>query len=191
MITMTEKEAIKAKPGSGCPESILGEQVLVPVRFFNFQGEEGSGQIVVNKAVKGDIIRVFDLIYKIRFPLGKVVPIAHPDYAWDDEKSCNDNNSSAFNYRKIAMTDRLSNHSFGLAIDLNPIQNQYMKYDKDLNVIFKVPEYQEYDINMPGTLYKEHPVVMLLNNLGWTWGGDWTKESGRIDYQHFEKTLNN
>jgi len=186
---LSEKDALRAHPESGCPALVLADQVLLCVNYVTFSGNEDAGQIIVHKDVADDIKKVFDLIYKIKFPLAKVIPIAHPRYLWDDEKSCDDNNSSAFNYRKIAGLDKLSNHSFGLAVDLNPVQNPYIRYDESGNEVFRAPASAVYDKEIPGTLYAGHPVVVLFNDLGWEWGGDWTREMGRTDYQHFEKHI--
>ncbi len=186
---MTEAEAIQASPDSGCPPEVLRDLVLLPVSFVGFDGAERTGQIVVHRDVVADVTDVFTLIRKIGFPLAKVIPIAHPAYRWDDFRSCDDNNTSSFNYRVIAGSNKISKHSYGLAIDINPVQNPYIRYDSSGQESFRAPAAAAYDLQAPGTLSSEHPVVLRLKSLGWEWGGDWTKESGRKDYQHFEKSL--
>ena len=163
---LTQREAIQAKQGSGCKEVILHDQKLLSVQYFNFQGIECTGQIVIALKHISDIKELFSLIYRTRFPLAKVIPIADPKYAFDDIVSCNDNNSSAFNYRTIAGTDRLSNHALGNAFDLNPLQNPFIRYDTDGKVVFTEPKNAVYDEKTPGALHSTHGIVVLLKRLG-------------------------
>ena len=126
----------------------------------------------------------------MKFPIKSVIPISHSKYKWDDILSCRDNNSSGFNYRHISGdSSRLSKHAHGLAFDINPIQNIYIKYDKNLKEVLRFPALGLYDKNILGTLILNHPLVALMKKLEWDWGGDWTPESGRVDYQHFEKNI--
>ena len=53
--------------------------------------------------------------------------------------------------------------------------------------VFRAPENGVYDPSAKGTLTSDHPLVLLMKELGWEWGGDWTPETGREDYQHFQK----
>jgi hypothetical protein len=89
------------------------------------------------------------------------------------------NNTSAFNFRfKTGSRTELSKHAGGRAIDINPVQNPYIKGELVL------PKSSEYDPEAEGTLCEDHPVVRTFLKLGWEWGGNWTS---RKDYQHFEK----
>jgi hypothetical protein len=90
------------------------------------------------------------------------------------------NNTSAFNYRKVTGGKVLSMHAYGYAIDINPVQNPYIKGRVVL------PEGAIYKPYRPGTLTRSSPVVMEFIRLGWTWGGSWKSLK---DYQHFEKVL--
>lgn len=177
-------EAVRAKPETACPQEILESQVLLDVFYFNFEGEECSGQIVVHKDVSQDVKDVFSLIHELRFPVAKVMPVVN--YAWDDEVSCEDNNASGFNYRTIAGTDRLSNHALGKAIDINPVQNPYTRWKEGV-VVYHSPRGAVYNKDVPGTLCEGHPVVEFLQSKGWTWGGEWLTNGNVVDYQHFEK----
>lgn len=160
-----------------CPQWILDNQVLIDVVYYGFNGEVHRGQLVADARVAGDLQKVFILMLFIQFPLESVVPISQLD--WDDFESMRQNNTSAFNYRNVPFSDRLSNHAYGLAIDINPVQNPYYT---GLQVF---PEGAVYDPSTPGTLYDGHLVVLLFKMLGWRWGGDWYEK----DYQHFDKQL--
>ena len=94
------------------------------------------------------------------------------------EKAASLNNSSAFNYRLIRDTNKLSNHAFGRAIDINPAINPLIQGDKIR------PEGANYDSKVPGTIIGNEEFVIYLKEKGWEWGGDWTDLK---DYMHFEK----
>ncbi len=167
------EEALK---GINIPAGIRRNLAIVKVEYYSFDGSLHEGQVVISKELKNDIEKIFAMIKKERFPVAKVIPIVH--YGWNDEKSMEDNNTSAFNYRFIAGTKKLSNHSSGTAIDINPLLNPYIR--KDLHQ----PKGSVYDPSQPGTITKNSFIVKEFNKLGWDWGGDW---KDRKDYQHFEK----
>ena len=91
------------------------------------------------------------------------------------------NNTSGFNYRTVTGGKKLSKHSYGFAIDINPVQNPYFKGKVVL------PEGAIYNPSKPGTLTSDCVVVKTFIRLGWDWGGNWKSLK---DYQHFEKVLN-
>ena len=184
---LTKEQAVQSKPESRCSKDILSSQRLIEVYYFDFEGEECRGQIVVHKDVEEDIKKVFSFIYESKFPVSKVIPISDVRYSRDDDLSCADNNSSGFNYRKKVGNSELSNHSYGRAVDINPTQNPYIKYNKQSKEIFRIPINAKYIKQNAGTLTADSEIVKLFKELGWEWGGDWDVSSGRIDYQHFEK----
>jgi peptidoglycan LD-endopeptidase CwlK len=187
---MGNEEALAQNPANSAPQEIIDEQEVVNVQYFGFDGYLHSGQIVINKRLVGDIKKFFDLAVELKFPIKSVIPISSPQYGWDDEVSCGANNSSGFNYRAISGdTTRLSKHANGSAFDINPVENIYIKYDTDEKELFRFPADGVYDESAPGTLTATHPLVLLMKDLGWEWGGDWTPATGRADYQHFEITI--
>lgn len=182
--------ALAQNPKAQAPADILSAQVVSTVEYFGFDWKKHRGQIVMNSVVIDDVKEFFELALKTNFPIKKVIPICAPQYKWDDIISCGDNNSSGFNFRYVSGDPtRLSNHAKGLAFDINPVENIYVRYDKDLSETFRYPPDGVYDLEAKGTLLATSSLVLLMKKLGWDWGGDWTPESGRIDYQHFEKKI--
>ncbi len=120
---------------------------------------------------------VFEVIKQTKFPVSKALPIVK--YDWSDDASMQDNNSSAFNYRFIAGTDRLSNHALGKAVDINPMQNPVIYESGKIS-----PTGGNYDPKKPGTFHKDSPVLKKFLELGWRWGGDFVSFK---DYHHFDK----
>lgn len=188
---MKVEEVLAQNPNSPAPQDILDSLGVLEIEYYGFDEKIHSGQIAMRKDVAEDTKKFFDLALKIKFPIEKVIPISNTKYKWNDEASCNDNNSSGYNYRLVAGTNRMSKHSKGLAFDINPVQNIYVKYNKDGNETVRYPKEGVYDKNTKGTLTSDSPLVILMKDLGWDWGGDWVPESGRVDYQHFEKHINN
>ena len=109
------------------------------------------------------------------------------DFEGDDELSMEANNSSAFNYRVIEGSTQLSKHALGLAIDINPRINPYVREDG-----YYPANATEYLERNPKLCRGEHADKMLQKNdiaykifrrNGFSWGGDWNESK---DYQHFE-----
>ncbi len=169
------KEAIA---GLKFPDKVKQELTLIKVNYFGFDGKLHQGELVVNCAVSAEVKAIFKKLLSAQFPIEKVIPISA--YDWNDEKSMLDNNTSAFNYRVIKGTERLSKHSYGLAIDINPFLNPYVK-KKSVE-----PEGAIYNPKVKGTITANSDIVNIFKSYGWHWGGDWTKGK---DYQHFEKMI--
>ncbi|HET7060405.1 MAG TPA: M15 family metallopeptidase [Candidatus Saccharimonadales bacterium] len=184
---MSFELALADNPADPCPPEILGSLSLLEVRYKGFDKQTHAGQIVVAAVVESEVRQFFRQAQALEFPIEHVVPAADPRFRWDDEKIMAANVSSGFNYRPIAGTDKLSRHSQGLAFDINPRQNPYIRYENGEEIT--QPPDAAWDKYVPGTLNANHPLVRMMESLGWEWGGNWAPESGRVDYQHFEKPL--
>jgi hypothetical protein len=171
---MTFEEAIK---GTEAPQSIIDKLVLLDVTYLGFDGRTHKGQLVLRNDRVEEIKEAFKIMREDKFPVKKCIPIVK--YDWDDNASMADNNTSAFNYRKIAGKNKLSNHSYGVAIDINPFQNPAVYKSGHIS-----PKGAEYDIQAPGTLKSDSRVTIYLKSKGWRWGGDWNSLK---DWQHFDK----
>lgn len=169
----------QAVSGKNIPQSIIENLRLVDVYYYGFDEKLHKGQLVVHREVVLDIIEIFEFIRERQFPISKVIPISK--YGWSDDKSIMDNNTSAFNYRYISGTRVISNHASGLAIDINPGLNPYIKNGSSL------PANCVYDTTKAGTILADSDLVKEFKKKGWQWGGDWKSLK---DYQHFEKKLN-
>jgi len=163
--------------GTNAPLEIVDSLALVDLLYYSFDGLRHQGQIIVNNDLEDDVYEIFALIEKLQFPVGKVIPIV--TYQWDDQSSMASNNSSAFNFRVIEGTTKLSLHSFGRAVDINPMQNPVI-YPNG----FIAPEGAKYSPSNAGTFSVKNPVVQEFINRGWHWGGNFEQPK---DYHHFEK----
>lgn len=170
-----EKDYI-SKPG--VPSEISSQMVLVEVEYIDFDGKDSLGLIVVNKNISKETVEIFHEIKKSGFQIEKIIPIS--EYDWDDDKSMEDNNTSGYNYRFVENTTKLSNHSFGMAIDINPRYNPMIIKGK----IY--PSNGIYSKENIGTITAKSEVVKIFKKRGWKWGGDYKSLK---DYQHFDKII--
>ena len=164
----------------GCPVPVA-ELRMLTLPYWDFEGHERSGQMVVNAGVAGDVEAIFRELHAKRFPIERMRPVE--EYGGNDDRSMEANNTSAFNCRDVTgQLGKFSNHSWGRAIDLNPLTNPYVKGTKVLPPAGRahVDRTREYT----GGIAADGIVVALFKKRGWAWGGDWTD---RQDYQHFEK----
>lgn len=174
MIFSSLNEALE---GSAASDGVLKTLALIVVPYFDFEGIEQRGQLVVHTDLAEEVAEIFTELHDMKFPIERIVPAAA--YEWDDDASMAANNTSAFNYRLIVGQNRLSNHSLGRAIDINPMQNPYHAIDGKV-----YPIGARYEPDTRGTLIAGSMVVQAFTKRGWVWLG---KRRENTDYQHFEK----
>jgi hypothetical protein len=171
---MNFSEAIE---GTTAPEEIVDSLSLVDVLYYSFEGKRHQGQLVVKSDLEDDVYEIFALIEQLKFPVGKVIPVVA--YSWDDHESMAANNTSSFNFRVIEGTTKLSMHSLGKAVDINPVQNPVIYPN---GVI--APQGAKYFPSNAGTFSAGNPIVQEFIKRGWHWGGNFDQPK---DYHHFEK----
>ena len=167
----------EALTGIVIPPDVRDDLTIIDVRYISFDNQLHQGQLVVHVDVANEAKDIFDEILKLRFPIEHAIPICA--YNWDDEQSMRTNNTSAFNYRVIYGTTQVSNHSRGLAIDINTRLNPCTAIDGTLQ-----PANGSHDPEIPGTLTADSLIVKLFIDRGWRWLG----HRERKDWQHFDKT---
>lgn len=154
------------------------------VLHYGFDGQVKEGELIVHRSIAYQTMRVFYQLYKIEYPIEKIRLV--DDYNGDDNLSMADNNSSAFNYRKVQGKDELSKHALGLAIDINPRVNPYVTEEGFYPE--NGAEYLERDpVQCTGDhrdkmIHKNDMVYKIFKRNGFRWGGEWEHAK---DYQHF------
>ena len=157
----------------------------IRVLHCNADGKPQMGELVVNKKIADKILRIFRQLYDNNYRIEKMHLV--DDYDANDDASMADNNTSAFNFRFVPGTRNLSRHSYGLAIDVNPLYNPYIPYHNGKQVVMP-PNGEPYAF---GRDTAQFPYKIDLNDLayklfrkeGFNWGGTWPKSK---DYQHFQ-----
>ncbi|MCV7400421.1 M15 family metallopeptidase [Mycobacterium fragae] len=164
----------------GCP--VEPEQLRrVDVNHIGFDGQTHRGELIVHKDVAAQVITIFEQLYRLRYPISKIRAVDHyPGAA--DELSMEDNNTSAFNCRDLPGTNRPSQHSYGRAIDLNPLLNPSIDSTGEFQPK-NASAYLDRGRTDPGLLHDGDAAVRVFTDRGWGWGGYWMNP---IDYQHFE-----
>jgi hypothetical protein len=163
---------------AGCPVT-LGQLRLVSLTYLGFDGRPHTGTLVVNRSAAGALVTVFRRLYAARFPIRRMVPV--DAYGGDDFRSIEADNTSSFNCRNATGSSHWSEHAYGLAIDVNPIENPYLDDGRSSHKA-SAPYLDRHRIR-PGMAYPGGALVSAFAAVGWGWGGSW---SGSIqDTQHF------
>ena len=146
-------------------------------------GETKEGELVVNVHIAESVLMIFRELYENDYPIEKIRLI--DEYDADDERSMEDNNTSCFNFRLVSDTNTVSRHGMGLAIDINPFYNPYVR-TKDGEMFVEPAGAEAYADRTQEFPYKIDPddlAYKLFTEHGFTWGGSWKNSK---DYQHFE-----
>ena len=160
----------------GCPVP-LRDLRLVTITHWGFDGRPRPGELVVHATQAERIRRVFAELFAARFPIEQIRLV--DEFGGDDDRSMAANNTSGFNCRKAFGSTSWSQHAYGRAIDINPLQNPYVTRGG-----VHPPGGREFirrDGNVPGLIIAGGPVVQAFARIGWRWGGAWSNP----DYQHF------
>ncbi len=161
----------------GCPVPVE-ELRYATVIFRGFDGLAHTGELIVHEQVANDVVGVFEQLYAIDFPIEEMRIVTPADL--DAPPTGDGNNTTAFACRSVTGGTRFSEHAYGLAIDINPFHNPYVKGDIVLPELASA--YVDRDRVLPGMILDGDPVVEAFDAIDWGWGGRWNTLK---DYQHF------
>lgn len=170
----------------GCPVD-LSDFRLLTLRYWGFDGTVHEGPMVVNESVAADVVWVFRQLFEARFPIKRMHLSRRYRPNHDDPNDKRDY-TAAFNCRPV-ITPRgplgtWSQHSYGWAIDINPIENPYVGADGYVRNRNARP-FRDRSLDVPGMIHSGDVVVRSFAAIGWGWGGSW---SSGPDYMHFSLT---
>ena len=160
----------------------LSDLCYLMITYFGYDDKVHQGELIVNCKVAQEVIEIFKELFNHKFPIKQMKLV--DEYDADDERSMMANNTSAFCSRPITgTTDKWSKHSYGIAIDVNPRENPYVKGNTVL------PKNAEIYLNrslknIKGFITHTSICYKIFTKYGWKWGGNWQTIQ---DYQHFEK----
>jgi hypothetical protein len=165
----------------GCPVG-PAQLRLVRVSYWGFDNRAHLGSIVVRSTAARDIVSVFRRLYASRFPIRRLRPI--DAYRASDAKSMAADNTSGFNcrYAIAGGPRRWSSHAYGLAVDVNPVENPYL--DRGIVRPAAGRRYLDRSHRRPGMAFVGGALERAFAAVGWSWGGNWSSP----DYQHFSAT---
>jgi hypothetical protein len=162
----------------GCPVG-LSDLRRVTLTYVGFDGRSHRGALVVNRSVAAPVVRAFGQLYAARFPIRRMIPIEA--YRGSDFDSIEADNTSAFNCRSATGSSHWSEHAYGRAIDLDPIENPYVSNGATSHPASRPYVDRRRVRNRPGVITDGGIVTRVFGRIGWGWGGRW---SGTRDYQH-------
>ena len=150
--------------------------------YWGFDGRAHTGALVVNVSAVGDVVQVFRRLYAARFPIRRLRPI--DAYRGVDERSLAADNTAGFNCRYVIGPGpkRRSVHAYGLAIDVDPVENPYAEGGRVHPRAGRA--YLNRSRVRPGMAVPGGLLVRSFAAVGWQWGGRWAAP----DYQHFSAT---
>ena len=161
----------------GCPVAVRDLRLLT-VTHLRPDGRTAHGQLVVHRDAATAVVRVFRSLLAARFPVAQVRTVEA--YGGDDARSMAANNTSAYNCRRTTGGTGWSEHAYGRALDLNPVQNPYVRGTTVLPAAGRA--YVDRSRARPGMVLAGGPVVRAFAAVGWRWGGSYTSLK---DHQHF------
>jgi hypothetical protein len=148
------------------------------VSYWDFAGRPQVGRIVVARRVVADVTEVFRALWAARFPIRRLQPVSV--YGGDDQKSMAADNTSGFNCRFVGGTTRWSMHAYGEAIDVNTIENPYVRGSTVSPPAGRA--YLDRSRYRKGMAVPGGVLVRAFAAVGWKWGASFG------DYQHFSTT---
>jgi hypothetical protein len=164
----------------GCPV-LPGALRAVRLSYVGFDGAAHTGEIIVSAGVATQVIKVFSILYRARFPVRRIEPV--DGFHGSDPRSMAADNTSGFNCRRAIAPGppQWSMHAYGLAIDVNTVQNPYVEAGAGVQPPAGAA-YASRSVIRPGMAYAGGILVSAFRSAGWRWGGYWASSP---DYQHF------
>ncbi len=171
------------------PYVALSDLRYVKLLHYNFNHELQVGELIVAADLQGDYLGVFTELFAAEY---EIQSMYLPDKYWTGDPTSTDsasidvNNSSCFMYRPATGSSKLSKHSYGRAIDINPQQNPYVSYTSGSPVWSheNANDYIDRTTGLPHVITESDVCYQIFTKYGFTWGGSWTNIK---DYQHFQK----
>lgn len=165
-----------------CPVTVY-QLSYITMTFWGFDHKPHMGELIVNSSVAQDVVTVFRELYQARFPIEEMRVTSLKEQRLLHTAPTGDiNDTSSFECRQVTLGSSWSEHAFGLAIDINPFQNPYIRGD------LVAPElagaYRNRSWRRPGMILEGGPVTRAFDGVGWGWGGRW---NGLKDYMHFSQ----
>lgn len=175
-----EMTGVSYKPDCPVP---LSDLRLLTLSHHTPTGDVATGELVVHHSIASRVVAAFKDIFDAKFPIERMARI--DAFGGSDDESMRANNTSAFNCRPITGGGRFSKHAYGVAIDINPLINPYVKRRGKRLVVqpSSGAPYVERDASVPGLIVRGDVVHKAFTSRGFQWGGTWRRVQ---DYQHFE-----
>lgn len=167
-----------------CPVA-MDDLRYVHLLYVDFDGETHEGELLVHRLVADEVMEIFETLFDAGYALRSVRLVDDFGEPFNDERSMAADNTSAFCCRRVSGSKVFSRHSYGAAIDINPVENPYVQKNGSFSPAEGAP-YLDRENLRPGMIDENDLCYRLFTERGWNWGGHFDKEK---DYQHFSKDL--
>ncbi len=172
---------------AGCPVP-LSHLRLLTVTHWGFDDRAHTGQLVVNRNAAAPLARVFRRLYELHFPLRHMR--VDDAYGPSASRPADGDVTEAFDCRQAVPspctggtgTGTWSEHAYGEAVDLNPVENPYVGCGMTRDPSSR--RYLDRSRHLRGMVTPA--VVRAFRSIGWGWGGAWSGSTK--DYMHFSAT---
>src|SRR3954451_2044476 len=164
----------------GCPVG-RGRLRYLRIAYHGFDGRVRRGELIANASAVRPLRRAFASLFRSRFPIRRMRLVDR--YGGSDYRSIEADNTSAFNCRPVTGGSRWSEHAYGRAVDVNPIENPYVSNGRTAHR--RSRRYLDRSHHRRGMAFRGGALVRAFRRVGWGWGGSW---SNPTDYQHFSAT---
>ncbi len=164
----------------GCPVG-LGALRAVSLTYVGFDHRSHQGTLILNADAVTAVVGAFRALFRAHFPIRRMAPVEA--YGGSDERSMAADNTSGFNCRRVPGTTVWSQHAYGRAVDLDPLENPEVS-----GTLVDPPSARRFanrTLHLPGMIYHGGTAWRAFAAQGWHWGGDWRSPR---DYQHFSAT---
>ena len=163
-----------------CP--VAGRDLAyVNVSFWGFDREHHTGELLVHRSVARDVVSVFRILHRARWPIEEMRITRAAEL--DAPPTGDGNNTGAFACRPARLSSDWSEHAYGLAIDVNPFHNPYVR--EDLVLPERALAYRDRSWRRPGMIFPGDVVTRAFARIGWGWGGSWSSSK---DWMHFSRS---
>jgi hypothetical protein len=161
-----------------CPVALRRLRYL-RIAYWGFDRRPHVGEMVVNASAVNAVHDAFATLFAAKFPIRRMRLVDR--YGGSDDASIEADNTSAFNCRITTGASSWSEHAYGLAIDVNPIENPYVYRNGKTTHAASKPYLDRSNVR-PGMAVAGGTLVRAFDAVGWGWGGRWALPT---DYQHF------
>ena len=165
---------------SSCPVS-RRDLSYVTTTFWGFDRNPHTGELIVHRSVASDVVSMFRALYRARWPIEEMRVTSRPEL--NEPPTGDGNNTSAFVCRPVRLGDEWSQHAYGLAVDINPFHNPYVR--GSLVLPERAIAYRDRAWRRPGMIRSGDVVTMAFDRIGWGWGGEWSTAK---DWMHFSRS---
>ncbi len=164
----------------GCPVPVSSLRLL-RMTYVGFDGQPHEGEMIVHRGWARPVLGVFRMLYDARFPIRRMRLVEA--YGSDDDRVGLADDTSGFNCRYVGGTTTWSEHAYGRAVDVNPLENPYVVNGRVSNRAYR--PFVDRSHWRPGMVHARDKVVRAFAAIGWRWGGYW---HSAVDYMHFSAT---